>query len=197
VNIVFAYDGTVGFSGIWTGMTAARSFDKALIDISQNATHWIRYTGGATAALLINEQLTGNTSAKTCRLLARAIENGNSAGSSDAGILLVNSVSGAFLGDTTLTGGTSTGTATINSAQEFIPLLALHQPKAALITVENAPINFTFGGIVPTVTSGTNFVHYMAAGQSYVIRGAVNIRTFACINAVASNGAILKYSLFF
>ena len=69
-------------------------------------------------------------------------------------------------------------------------------PKAALITVETAAINFTLDGTLPTATSGTNYGHKMDAGQSYVIRGYKNIRKFKCINAVASNGAIVKYTLF-
>jgi hypothetical protein len=196
-GIVFSHDGTSGFGGIWSTITAARSFSGILLDIPPyGATHWIRYTGGATAALKIGEILTGNTSTKTCHLLGRAIENGVAAGNSDAGILIVNQVSGAFLGDTTLT-GVSTGTVTINAAQEFISLLAYQQPKAALITVETASINFTLNGSVPTVTAGTNFGLTMTAGQSYVIRGAVNVRKFACINSIAASGAIMKYELFF
>ena len=194
---IFAYDGEAGFCSTWSAITAARGFDKALLDINPSATHWIRYTGGATAALRLNEQLTGNASLKTCRLLAQAIENGVASGSSDAGIILVNAVSGAFLGDTTLTGGITGGTITINAAQEFIPILPRTQPKAALIVAEGFAVNFTLCGSVPTVTAGTNYGITLSAGQSYVIRGFNNIRRFSCINSVASSGALLKIQLFY
>ena len=197
LGVIFAYDGEAGFCGTWSAMTAARGFDKALLNIPQDATHWIRYTGGASAALRVGELLTGNASLKNCRLLAQAIENGVASGSSDAGIILVNSVSGAFLGDTTLTGGTTGGTVTINAAQEFIPLLVRTAPKAALIVAEGFAINFTLCGSVPTVTAGTNYGTTISAGQSYVIRGFNNIRKFSCINSVASSGALLKTTLFY
>ena len=69
------------------------------------------------------------------------------------------------------------------------------QVRAALITVEIAPINFTMDGSTPTVTAGTNLGHQLAAGQSYVISGENNVRNFQCINAVASSGAIVKFSM--
>lgn len=190
---IFAHDGEAQFDGVWTTITAAKGFDSALIDIPKEATHWVRYTTGATAALRLNEVLTGGTSHSTCRLVGKATETGT-AGSSDTGILLVNSISGAFQAET-LTGGVSTGTVAI--IQDFIPLITNVQPKAALITVKSFPINFTLSGVTPTVTAGTNHGHQMDAGQSYVIRGYSNIRKFRCINAVASNGAIVEYSLLF
>jgi hypothetical protein len=190
---IFAHDGEAQFDGVWTTITAAKGFDPVLLDIPKEATHWVRYTTGATAALRLNEVLTGGTSHSTCRLVGKATETGT-AGSSDTGILLVNSISGAFQAET-LTGGVSSGTVAI--IQDFIPLITIVQPKAALITVKSFPINFTLSGVTPTVTAGTNHGHQMDAGQSYVIRGYSNIRKFRCINAVNANGAIVEYSLFF
>ena len=190
---IFAHDGEAQFDGVWTTITAAKGFDSALIDIPKEATHWVRYTTGATAALRLNEVLTGGTSHSTCRLVGKATETGT-AGSSDTGILLVNSISGAFQAET-LTGGVSTGTVAI--IQDFIPLITTVQPKAALITVKSFPINFTLSGVTPTVIAGTNHGHQMDAGQSYVIRGYNTIWKFKCINAVNANGAIVEYSLLF
>ena len=190
---IFAHDGEAQFDGVWTTITAAKGFDSALLDIPKEATHWVRYTTGATAALRLNEVLTGGTSHSTCRLVGKATETGT-AGSSDTGILLVNSVVGTFQAET-LTGTVSTGTVAI--IQDLIPLITSVQPKAALITVKTAAIQFTLSGVTPTVTGGTNHGHQMDAGQSYVIRGYSNIRKFRCINAVASNGAIVEYSLLF
>lgn len=190
---IFAHDGESQFEGVWTAITAAKGFDSVLLDVPKAATHWVRYTTGATAALRLNELLTGGTSGATCRLVGKATEVGT-AGSGDTGILLVNSVTGTFQAET-LTGSVSTGTVAI--IQDLTKLITGVQPKAALITVKTAAIQFTLSGVTPTVTGGTNHGHQMDAGQSYVIRGYSNIRKFKCINAVNLNGAIVEYSMFF
>jgi hypothetical protein len=69
------------------------------------------------------------------------------------------------------------------------------QVNAALITCEGGAINFTIDGTTPTVTAGTNIGHQLQPGQSYVISGRQNVTAFQCINAVASNGAIVKASM--
>jgi hypothetical protein len=68
----------------------------------------------------------------------------------------------------------------------------------ATIDVGSAAIDRStfYPGTNPTAIAGTDYGHQMDAGQSYVVRGYNNIRKFKCINAVASNGAIVKYSLF-
>ena len=191
---VFAHDGETGFDGIWTTITSARGFDSSLLNVPKEAVKWVRYTTGGVAALKLGDTLTGGTSTSTCNLVAKATENGT-AGSSDSGIIMVNKVSAAFTSTGETLTGTSTGTVAI--AQDFMDILSYAPPKAALITVEIAAIKFALSGTVPTATAGTNYVHQMDAGQSYVIRGYNNIRKFKCINAVAGNGAIVKYSLFF
>ena len=192
--IVFAHDGNCVFEGIWTAITAARGFNASLLSIPKDATHWVRYTTGATAALIVGEKLTGGTSGKTCILVAQAVENGT-AGSGDSGILFVKTISGIFQAET-LTGGASTGTVAI--AQDFIVLNpGVVHPKALLVTVETASIHTTVSGTTPTATAGTNHGVNMDAGQSRVVRGVNNIRNFKAINAVAANGAILKYELYF
>ena len=190
---VFAHDGTSGFSGIWSTITSARSFNEALLNPPQEATHWVRYTTGGTAALKLQEKLTGGTSASTCTLVAQAVENGT-AGSSDSGIILINVKSAAFQAET-LTGSVSTGTVAI--AQDFIPLRVRTAAKAALITIETASVQFTDSGVIPTVTAGTNYGHFIDYGQSIIIRGYERIRRFAVINAVNASGSILKYTLYF
>jgi len=189
---VFAHDGEVGFEGIWTAITAARGFSPLLLKPPKDATHWVRYTTGGTAALGLNQTLTGNTSGKKCTLVAQIVEQGT-AGSGDSGILFVQGADGAFQAETV----TSASTGTVAILQDFLPILTYSPPKAALISIETAAIKFSLSGILPTATSGANYIHHMDAGQSYVIRGYNNIRKFNCINAVASNGAIVKYSLFF
>ena len=191
---VFAHDGNCIFEGLWTSITAAKGFDSTLLSIPNDATHWVRYTTGATAALSVGETLTGGTSSKTCVLVAQAVEVGT-AGSSDTGIIFVKSPSGAFQAET-LTGGTSTGTVVI--AQDLIGLNKVHQhPKAVLLAAEVASLNTTVSGTIPTTTAGTNHGITMDAGQTRVIRGIQNIRNFKCINAIASSGAKLKYELYY
>ena len=191
---VFAHDGDCIFEGVWTAITASKSFDSNLITVPPTATHWMRYTTGATHALTVGETLTGGTSAETCTLVAQAVEVGT-AGSGDTGILFVKDVSGTFAAET-LTGGTSAGTVAI--IQNFIALrTGLVHPKALMIAVETATVHTTISSLTPTVTSGTNRGVSMAAGQSRVIRGYNNIRNFKAINETNANGAILKYELYY
>jgi hypothetical protein len=68
--------------------------------------------------------------------------------------------------------------------------------KAALITVEAAAINFSLDGVDPTAAAGTNVGHQLDAGQSYVIRGLINLKKFRCIERVAANGATVKVTTF-
>ena len=192
--IVFAHDGSAGYTGSWSTITAARSFDTLFISPPPTATHRIRYSGGATAALVMNETLTGGTSAATCILVARVIENNVAAGSSDAGWLWVRAVSGIFVAET-LTGGTSTGTVVIYQAPQTI--ISSAAPKACLITVETADIRFTEDGTLAGTTAASGMGHLMVVGQSYVVRGAYNIKNFSAINAVNASGSVLKYSLLY
>ncbi len=192
--LVFPINGECVLSGTWTGITAARGFHKTILNPPIQATHYIRYTTGGTAALQIGETLTGGTSSATAKLIGYAVESGT-AGSSDTGVIYIRILSGAFNSSgETVTGGTSTGT--VATAQAPLPILTYDPPKAALITVETAAVNFTLDSINPTLTASTNFGSQIASGQSYVIVGWNNIKNFSCINSVASNGAILKYQLF-
>lgn len=161
--LVFAHDGTALFEGTWTAITAAKSFDSALLNLPKDATHWVRYTTGATAALSLGETLNGGTSRKTCVLVAKATEVGT-AGSSDTGILFVRDPSGTFQAET-LTGGTSTGTVAI--IQDLIVLnKARPNPKTLLITAESFALSVTLTGVTPTVAAGTNHGVTIPAGGS-------------------------------
>jgi len=193
--LVFPVNGECGFSGIWTLITASRSFKKNVLNPPTDATTYVRYTTGGTAALKIGETLSGGTSSATAKLIGQDVETGT-AGSSDTGILFLRVLTGTpTAAGETWTGGTSTGT--VATAQAPIALKFYTPPKSALFTIEAAAINFTQDGTTPTVTAGTNFGHQAANGQSFVITGQDNLNNFKCINAVASSGAIVKYSLFF
>jgi len=192
--LIFQHDGNCVFCGTWTAITASKGFDSTLLSIPKDATHWVRYTTGATAALSVGEALEGGTSSATCKLVAQAVETGT-AGSSDKGILFVNTVSGTFQAET-LTGGTSTGTVAIG--QDLIALSKTSpHPKALLIAIETAAILCTVDGTTPSTTALNNYGIYVDAGISRVIRGVHNIRNFKCINAVNTNGAILHYELYY
>lgn len=194
---VFAHDGKVVFEGLWSAMTASKSFDSTLLSPPKEATHWVRYTTGATAALSIGEKLTGGTSTKTAILVAKATEVGT-AGTSDTGILFLKDLSGTFTATgETLTGGTSTGTVLTAQAPISLPLPMPCHPKALLVTVEVASVHVTLSGTTPTATAGTNHGTTLTAGQSWVIRGIDNIRNFKVINETNANGALLKYALYF
>jgi len=191
---IFAHYGQAVVTGVWTAITAAKGFNAALLNIPKEATHFVRYTTGATAALTLNELLTGGTSNMTARLVAQAVEVGT-AGSSDTGVLFLKEVQAGFTAaGETLTGGASTGT--VDTIQAPIVLPAFGAPKAALITVETSAIKFTVGGVLPTTTALQNYGFHLDPGQSVAIRGIPNIRSFKCINAVASNGAVVKYALY-
>ena len=71
------------------------------------------------------------------------------------------------------------------------------QARRAVITVEVGAINFTFDGTTPTLTSGTYQGHVLNVGDVLTLNDTVEIHQFRCINAVASNGAVLKVSYSF
>jgi hypothetical protein len=192
---IFAHDGDCLFTGIWTAITASKSFDANLLSIPKGATHFVRYTTGTDFSLVAGETVTG--AAASAVVVAVVLETGAISSDTAAGILFLKTVSGAFAAET-ITGGTSTGTVLI--AQDLVklsPHTANPNPKALLVAVETAAIKCTVSGIEPTATAGTNFGVHMDAGQSRVIRGINNIKNFKAINAVASNGAILKWELYF
>ena len=69
--------------------------------------------------------------------------------------------------------------------------------KYALIVIETAPINFTEEGTTPTVSTGTNIGTPMYAGNNYYLIGIKAVSGFRCINRTASNGAVVKYRIFY
>lgn len=194
MSLIFSYDGDAGYSGGWSTITSARSFDSNLLSAPANATHRIRYDGGATAGLVIGETLEGGTSSATCVLVAVAIENNVAAGSADAGWLWVNNVSGTFQAET-LTGSVSTGT--VDIYQDLLPIVSYSPPKACLLTVETADIRFCLDGTLAGTTALSSMGHIMSSGQSYAIKGLVNIKKFSAINAVNGSGSVIKYTLFY
>ena len=191
--LVFQHDGKAIFTGTWTGITAAKSFDTLLLAPPKGENvYYAGYSTGGTHSLVVGEKLTGGTSTNTCQLVAQIVENGT-AGSGDSGWLFVTNLSGNFQAET-LT-GTATGTAVIY--QNFIPLPQLSTPRAALITVRTAGIQFACDGALAGTAAASNIGHYMGDGESYVVRGAESVKRFSAINDVNANGAVLKYTIYF
>jgi hypothetical protein len=71
------------------------------------------------------------------------------------------------------------------------------QVKRAVISVETAAVNFTVDGTTPTVTSGTYQGHLLNPNDVLTLNDIAEIRQFRCINAVASNGAVVKVTYSF
>jgi hypothetical protein len=70
-------------------------------------------------------------------------------------------------------------------------------PRAALISVETAAVRCTFDGTAAAVTGASQTGHLLNSGDSYVIRGETNITQTRCINAVASNGAVIMVTYYY
>jgi hypothetical protein len=68
--------------------------------------------------------------------------------------------------------------------------------KAARISAESFAIVYTIDGTTPTVTAAGSYGHVVAVGGTVDIMGENNIRNFKCMNAVASSGAIVRFSMF-
>ncbi len=194
---IFAHDGNNVFDGIWSTITAARSFDAALLSIPKEATHWVRYTAGTTAELVVGELVHGNTTAAaTANVVKVVTEQGTVGATTAAGILFLrNRSTTAFTAETVHAAG-SGGTVVI--AQDPILLNpGSPHPKALLIEIESFALTVTTSGLLPTAAAGTNHGISLDPGQSMIIRGVNNIRNFQAINTVNASGSIMKYQLFY
>lgn len=191
---VFTSRGECGISGTWATITSARSFHSSVLIPPYHATHYVRYTTGATAALRKGEILTGGTSGATIHLIDQAVENG-SAGAGDSGFLFVAVKSGTPTPAGETWTGVSTGTVVTEQAPQEIKFRSA--PKSVLLTIESATCNVTLDGTTPTVQGGTNSGHTLAVGSEKYYDGYDTVRQFKAINAVNANGSIVKYSLFY
>ena len=192
---VFSHDGTCVFTGKWSAITASKGFDANYLTIPPAATHFVRYSVGTDFALTVGETVTG--AAASAVVVAQVIDSGTIAADTAAGTLFLKAVSGTFTAET-ITGATSGGTAAILQAPIVLsPHASNPRPKALLVVVETASILCTIGGSLATTTATQDDGVIMSAGQSRVIRGVQNIKTFRAINAVNANGAVMKWELYF
>lgn len=109
-------------------------------------------------------------------------------------------VAAATPGDFVLS-GTSAGAGAVTldtfSLKEIVEEQDRRQVKRAVITVETAAINFCVDGTTPTITTGTHQGHLLNVGDVLTLNDIAEIRNFRCINAVASNGSVVKVTYSF
>jgi hypothetical protein len=117
-----------------------------------------------------------------------------------AGTYTVRIKANATPGDFVITGssgGAGAATLDVLSLKELVEDGGTRQVKRAVITVETAAINFCTDGTTPTVTSGTHQGHLLNVGDVITLSDITEIMMFRCINAVASNGAVVKVTYSF
>ena len=68
--------------------------------------------------------------------------------------------------------------------------------RAALITVEDNDVHFTYDGTTVTNAAGTNKGHRLLSGESVVIRGKSNVKNFQCVDRVSGSAGIVKVTVF-
>ncbi len=117
-----------------------------------------------------------------------------------AGIYTVRFTAATTPGDFVLSG---TSAATAQTILDDLSLLEIveqpdhRQVKRAVITVDTAAINFCVDGTTPTVTTGTHQGHLLNVADVLTLNDVTEIRMFRCINAVTSNGAVVKVTYSF
>ena len=206
MNNVFSYDGESGFSGSLRNIHFPKKFNKDLLNIPRDTTHWVRYIDMTNHApqygeMLIDVQKPGIV----CTLCGWVPEWDTTGRDNGAGIIMVYNLTGAFDPSmmTELVGQTSQTHIIIE--QEFIPVLTTANPKAALISIDDANdtpdptvgIIFTLSGSTPDPATRSGIKLY--TNQMYMIRGWRNVSNFQCtdLSTPADNRAIVNYELFF
>ncbi len=205
MNNVFSYDGESGFSGALRNITTPRKFNKDLLSVPRNATHWAKYGSEVLGPLIYGEKLVGGPDSDiTCTLCGYAPSASNPA-NGWPGIVMVCNLTGSLhnpLMADVLTGSISGGKITI--FQDFIPILTTTSPKAAFISIDdmNVPqdpsvgIVFTLSGSAPS-TSAANGIK-MYTNQTYMIKGWRNVSNFQCLGLPPNETrSVVNYELFF
>jgi hypothetical protein len=192
---VFVVQGEVGIEGLWTAITAARSFDKRLLSLPSEATHWVHYTSGGTAALEGKWIFGATHTAATAFVIAQVVENGTLGGGDAEGCLLLSSVSGAWGAENVKLAGGSND-ATIAEAPIALQVQGL-TVKAVWLTAEGYAVTLTFSGALPTASAGTNIGIQLPSAASLELTGQNKIHRMQAINTANASGAILKYALLY
>ena len=190
------HDKKGGLTGILGPLTSAKGFpDNALI-IPATATKMVPFSSGGTTEIVAGNIVTGATSTKTAYVVATALFNGTWAGGDASGVLFLKDPSGTFQAENLDVGATS-NLATIPSALLSTTGFAGRSALAALITPKSYAVNYTVTPESPTVTAGTDLGVYLDTGFYHIIEGLDDVKNFKAINAVASSGAVIRFTLFY
>ena len=192
--LTFSIDGSSQFLGVFSDLTAVTTIPKELITPPKEATHYVHYTTGSVAAIAALETLNGGTSLASAIVVAKVVLSGAPGTSNEVGILFLRDISGIFQAET-LTGGTSTGTAVIAQAPIRMKFAGMHA-KRFLGIVETATLGWSVDGTIPTVSGGTNNCLVAFAGSTLTVDVDDNIDNLKMINATASSGTKVRFTLF-
>jgi len=167
---------------------AAKGLNAATREIK--ATKSARFTSGA-GTPVVGDQLTGGGA--VILIAGLVVESGTWAGSTAAGTIYFEIVSGTpAAGAFTAAGGK---TITITSPRTLNRLVGCKARKC-VITCKNASAYFCTNGDTPTQdAAGVGFP--LTPGGSYEINGYKQIRDFLVIDAVNGGGAIINAESFF
>lgn len=184
-------------TAVYTHSSGAGTYQQAVGDLTRTgkggATYDFTYTvsGPANTAPTIVISATSGFAASDTALT----------GLGTAGTYTVRFTAATTPGAFLLTGSsTAAGTVTLDALYLYEVVMSdidIRQCSKAIITCEIASVNFTVDGSTPTVTTGTHEGHLLNAGDVLTLGSIDEIKKFKCINAVASNGAVLKATYYY
>jgi hypothetical protein len=155
------------------------------------------FTSGGTTTIVVGDWIVGATSSAKAEVVAVTLDSGTWAGGDAAGTFRIRSQHGTFQSENILVAaGTNDATIAANSTvappgYEFGGM----QAKAALVSVyaQTALVAVTGGKPDQTALVGQP----MAAGTSWVLRNADQIKDFKCIDYTAASASTLQITFFF
>lgn len=158
----------------------------------------LEYTSGGTYVMAVGDTIVGATGSAVAVIIARTIASGTDAAGTAAGTLTLKCQVGAFQSEN-LNVEANANVATIAADSVKLPHLVQSFPKqrakAALVSIEDNSINFTFDGTKPSQTYKAG--HKLAASQSYVITNPDAIKNLKVVDAVAASAGTVKITCFF
>jgi hypothetical protein len=179
-------------TAVYTDSTNAGTLDQAVTALARTgrsgATYEFTYTT-STASLV-------GTATITTSFAASAVSLG---GLDTAGTYKVRFVAANIPGAFSISVVSSSGAVTFDALSliELVESKDIMQVKRAVISVDTAAVNFCIDGTTPTISSGTYQGHLLNTGDVLTLNDISEIRKFRCINAVASNGAVVKVTYSF
>jgi len=196
--LTFNNNGEAGIYVKYQGdvVDTAIKLPKALAQLPDEATHYVRFTAGI-ATLINGALLTGGTSKNTCRVVEVVVTNGTLAGNDGEGILFINELSGPITSGENLDIGVTTQCVarTTNIENKFRGCVA----KALFMTVETNSVRFTLDGLTPTNSAATpaSYGHLIQANENIEIVGWDNVKNFYFINAVSTSNGVVNLTVMY